>query len=92
MLPEVTKSINERYPGSNLNEATIRTVLKIFQENLKKTIIESKGKPPKTYSHAHRKIMYHIRIGGIFFTINAQMGEKGKFKDLGSNKIRKRVE
>lgn len=68
-VPEVTRLTQEHYPDFKITEALTRQVLRIFQDNLYKTIIECAGKPPKTYSHAHRKIKYHIRLGGIFLLI-----------------------
>jgi hypothetical protein len=66
---EVSRLTQEHYPNLKITEAQTRQVLRIFQQNLYNTIIERAGKPPLTYSHAHQKIKYHIRLGGIFLLL-----------------------
>ena len=68
-VPEVTRAIQERFPDCKITEAQTREMIRTFQENLKRVIIECKDKPPVTYSHAHHKIKYHIRLGEIFLLI-----------------------
>jgi hypothetical protein len=69
LAKDVTRLTQERYPYLNITEAFTRKVLRIFQQNLYNTIIERAGKPPSTYSHAHQKIKYHIRLWGIFLLL-----------------------
>jgi hypothetical protein len=66
---EVSRLTQEHYPNFKITEAFTRKVLRIFQQNLKNAIIECSGTPPSTYSHAHQKIKYHIRLGGIFLLL-----------------------
>jgi hypothetical protein len=44
---EVTRLTQERYPQYKITEGLTRQVLRIYQDNLKRAIIERAGTPPK---------------------------------------------
>ncbi len=74
----IAQKLNEKYPGYHFTPYIVLKTIKIFEELLYKAILRSRNKAPSTYSHAHQKLKYHIKLPGLFLLILNKNGCESK--------------